>query len=207
MIKIKNKELELFLQVMLKKDINRMEQKDLDNINDITLNATDELGKVISYNLDDLKLFRKLQTCTVRNYEITKENYHSLNCINNMNGINEIKMYNCNFEKDIVLELKAKTIQLISCNNLNIGNLITKSSVETIKVLHCLNYSVGNLGNTKNIYFDENDIIKVTIKDLLNSKLINITFNNCDFKAFSQKYLLELNQQKNVVISSNNRII
>ncbi len=207
MIKIKNKELELFLQVMLKKDINRMEQKDLDNINDITLNATDELGKVISYNLDDLKLFRKLQTCTVRNYEITKENYHSLNCINNMNGINEIKMYNCNFEKDIVLELKAKTIQFISCNNLNIGNLITKSSVETIKVLHCLNYSVGNLGNTKNIYFDENDIIKVTIKDLLNSKLINITFNNCDFKAFSQKYLLELNQQKNVVISSNNRII
>ena len=143
MIKIKNKELELFLQVMLKKDINRMEQKDLDNINDITLNATDELGKVISYNLDDLKLFRKLQTCTVRNYEITKENYHSLNCINNMNGINEIKMYNCNFEKDIVLELKAKTIQFISCNNLNIGNLITKSSVETIKVLHCLNYSVG----------------------------------------------------------------
>ncbi len=207
MIKIKNKELELFLQVMLKKDINRMEQKDLDNINDITLNATDELGKVISYNLDDLKLFRKLQTCTVRNYEITKENYHSLNCINNMNGINEIKMYNCNFEKDIVLELKAKTIQFISCNNLNIGNLITKSSVETIKVLHCLNYSVGNLGNTKNIYFDENDIIKVTIKDLLNSKLINITFNNCDFKAFSPKYLLELNQQKNVVISSNNRII
>ena len=207
MIKIKNKELELFLQVMLKKDINRMEQKDLDNINDITLNATDELGKVISYNLDDLKLFRKLQTCTVRNYEITKENYHSLNCINNMNGINEIKMYNCNFEKDIVLELKTKTIQFISCNNLNIGNLITKSSVETIKVLHCLNYSVGNLGNTKNIYFDENDIIKVTIKDLLNSKLINITFNNCDFKAFSQKYLLELNQQKNVVISSNNRII
>ena len=207
MIKIKNKELELFLQVMLKKDINRMEQKDLDNINDITLNATDELGKVISYNLDDLKLFRKLQTSRVRNYEITKENYHSLNCINNMNGINEIKMYNCNFEKDIVLELKAKTIQFISCNNLNIGNLITKSSVETIKVLHCLNYSVGNLGNTKNIYFDENDIIKVTIKDLLNSKLINITFNNCDFKAFSQKYLLELNQQKNVVISSNNRII
>lgn len=207
MIKIKNKELELFLQVMLKKDINRMEQKDLDNINDITLNATDELGKVISYNLDDLKLFRKLQTCTVRNYEITKENYHSLNCINNMNGINEIKMYNCNFEKDIVLELKAKTIQFISCNNLNIGNLITKSSVETIKVLHCLNYSVGNLGNTKNIYFDENDITKGTIKDLLNSKLINITFNNCDFKAFSQKYLLELNQQKNVVISSNNRII
>ncbi len=203
-MEIKNKELELNLQVLLHKDIKKIEQKDLDNINDITLNAKDVQDNIITNDLDDLKLFKNLQTCTIRNYEITQEN---LKMLKNINDIEELIIYNCKFNEDIFLDIKAKNIQFISCNNLNIGKLISNSNINTVFILHCLKLKIGDIENIKNIYFDENYITKDILKDLLKSNIKNITLNNCDFQLFTNKYLKGLQQEKNVIISNKNKIM
>lgn len=203
-MEIKNKELELNLQVLLHKDIKKIEQKDLDNINDITLNAKAVQDNFITNDLDDLKLFKNLQTCTIRNYEITQEN---LKMLKNINDIEELIIYNCKFNEDIFLDIKAKNIQFISCNNLNIGKLISNSNINTVFILHCLKLKIGDIENIKNIYFDENYITKDILKDLLKSNIKNITLNNCDFQLFTNKYLKGLQQEKNVIISNKNKIM
>lgn len=203
-MEIKNKELELNLQVLLHKDIKKIEQKDLDNINDITLNAKDVQDNIITNDLDDLKLFKNLQTCTIRNYEITQEN---LKMLKNINDIEELIIYNCKFDEDIFLDIKAKKLQFISCNNLNVGKLISNYNINTVFILHCLKLKIGDIENIKNIYFDENYITKDILKDLLKSNIKNITLNNCDFQLFTNKYLKGLQQEKNVIISNKNKIM
>lgn len=206
MIEIKNKELEMLLQVMLNKDIKRIKQNDLDKIEDITLNAKDVLGKLISYDLEDLKLFNNLKTCTIRNYEISNEN---IDALNNVNDINELKIYNCSFKEKIDLKLNVQTVQFIACKNLKLGNLISKSSIENIFILHCLDYDISNIETKKpiNIYFDEVNISNKICEELLKSKIININFNNCDYIDISDKTLSDLCKNKNLVISNENKVV
>ena len=206
MIEIKNKELEMLLQVMLNKNIKRIKQNDLDKIEDITLNAKDVLGKLISYDLEDLKLFNNLKTCTIRNYEISNEN---IDALNNVNDINELKIYNCSFKEKIDLKLNVQTVQFIACKNLKLGNLISKSSIENIFILHCLDYDISNIETKKpiNIYFDEVNISNKICEELLKSKIININFNNCDYIDISDKTLSDLCKNKNLVISNENKVV
>lgn len=206
MIKVKNKELEILIQVMLKKDIKKIELADLDRLEDITLNALDVQGNIISYELTDLKLFRNLKRCMIRNYKLTQENLSELNNIGKSNNISELIIHNCEFEKGINLEIKTQTIKFIACKDINIENLISKSEIDNVYILHCINYNIGKINNI-NIYLCDVNVTGTTCEQLLKGNVKNIVLNNCDYVDVSEKILEELRRKKNLIISNLNKIV
>lgn len=206
MIKVKNKELEILIQVMLKKNIKKIELANLDRIEDITLNALDVQGNIISYELTDLKLFRNLKRCMIRNYKLTQENLSELNNIGKSNSISELIIHNCEFEKGINLEIKTQTIKFIACKDINIENLISKSEIDNVYILHCINYNIGKINNI-NIYLCDVNVTGTTCEQLLKGNVKNIVLNNCDYVDVSEKILEELRRKKNLIISNLNKIV
>ena len=206
MIKVKNKELEILIQVMLKKDIKKIELADLDRIEDITLNALDVQGNIISYELTDLKLFRNLKRCMINKYKLTQENLSELNNIGKSNSISELIIHNCEFEKGINLEIKTQTIKFIACKDINIENLISKSEIDNVYILHCINYNIGKINNI-NIYLCDVNVTGTTCEQLLKGNVKNIVLNNCDYVDVSEKILEELRRKKNLIISNLNKIV
>lgn len=206
MPEIKNKELELTLEVMINKSISKVNIEDLSKIKDITLNAIDMQGNLNSNDLEDLKIFPKLEICTIRNYKIDDLNYESLEKLNNIDTLQKLRIYDCKFEKKD-LSINIDTIEFISCNNLSIGEIIGNSNIKQLNILHCQNFNLKKLNKLKKIYFEDDVITKDIINELLNSSINEIIFNNCDFKLFANNLLKRLVSIKNVQILDKNKII
>jgi hypothetical protein len=206
MPEIKNKELELTLEVMINKSISKVNIEDLSKIKDITLNAIDMQGNLNSNDLEDLKIFPKLEICTIRNYKIDDLNYESLAKLNNIDTLQKLRIYDCKFEKKD-LSINIDNIEFISCNNLSIGEIIGNSNIKQLNILHCQNFNLKKLNKLKKIYFEDDVITKDIINELLNSSINEIVFNNCDFKLFANNLLKRLVSIKNVQILDKNKIV
>lgn len=206
MPEIKNKELELTLEVMINKSISKVNIEDLSKIKDITLNAIDMQGNLNSNDLEDLKIFPKLEICTIRNYKIDDLNYESLAKLNNIDTLQKLRIYDCKFEKKD-LSINIDNIEFISCNNLSIGEIIGNSNIKQLNILHCQNFNLKKLNKLKKIYFEDDVITKDIINELLNSSINEIIFNNCDFKLFANNLLKRLVSIKNVQILDKNKIV
>lgn len=206
MPEIKNKELELTLEVMINKSISKVNIEDLSKIKDITLNAIDMQGNLNSNDLEDLKIFPKLEICTIRNYKIDDLNYESLEKLNNIDTLQKLRIYDCKFERKD-LSINIDTIEFISCNNLSIGEIIGNSNIKQLNILHCQNFNLKKLNKLKKIYFEDDVITKDIINELLNSSINEIVFNNCDFKLFANNLLKRLVSIKNVQILDKNKIV
>lgn len=206
MPEIKNKELELTLEVMINKSISKVNIEDLSKIKDITLNAIDMQGNLNSNDLEDLKIFPKLEICTIRNYKIDDLNYESLEKLNNIDTLQKLRIYDCKFEKKD-LSINIDNIEFISCNNLSIGEIIGNSNIKQLNILHCQNFNLKKLNKLKKIYFEDDVITKDIINELLNSSINEIIFNNCDFKLFANNLLKRLVSIKNVQILDKNKIV
>lgn len=206
MPEIKNKELELTLEVMINKSISKVNIEDLSKIKDITLNAIDVQGNLNSNDLEDLKIFPKLEICTIRNYKIDDLNYESLEKLNNIDTLQKLRIYDCKFERKD-LSINIDTIEFISCNNLSIGEIIGNSNIKQLNILHCQNFNLKKLNKLKKIYFEDDVITKDIINELLNSSINEIVFNNCDFKLFANNLLKRLVSIKNVQILDKNKIV
>lgn len=206
MPEIKNKELELTLEVMINKSISKVNIEDLSKIKDITLNAIDMQGNLNSNDLEDLKIFPKLEICTIRNYKIDDLNYESLEKLNNIDTLQKLRIYDCKFERKD-LSINIDTIEFISCNNLSIGEIIGNSNIKKLNILHCQNFNLKRLNKLKKIYFEDDVITKDIINELLNSSINEIVFNNCDFKLFANNLLKRLVSIKNVQILDKNKIV
>lgn len=206
MPEIKNKELELTLEVMINKSISKVNIEDLSKIKDITLNAIDVQGNLNSNDLEDLKIFPKLEICTIRNYKIDDLNYESLAKLNNIDTLQKLRIYDCKFEKKD-LSINIDNIEFISCNNLSIGEIIGNSNIKQLNILHCQNFNLKKLNKLKKIYFEDDVITKDIINELLNSSINEIIFNNCDFKLFANNLLKRLVSIKNVQILDKNKIV
>lgn len=206
MPEIKNKELELTLEVMINKSISKVNIEDLSKIKDITLNAIDMQGNLNSNDLEDLKIFPKLEICTIRNYKIDDLNYESLEKLNNIDTLQKLRIYDCKFERKD-LSINIDTIEFISCNNLSIGEIIGNSNIKKLNILHCQNFNLKRLNKLKKIYFEDDVITKDIINELLNSSINEIVFNNCDFKLFANNLLKRLISIKNVQILDKNKIV
>ena len=206
MPEIKNKELELTLEVMINKSISKVNIEDLSKIKDITLNAIDMQGNLNSNDLEDLKIFPKLEICTIRNYKIDDLNYESLEKLNNIDTLQKLRIYDCKFERKD-LSINIDNIEFISCNNLSIGEIIGNSNIKQLNILHCQNFNLKKLNKLKKIYFEDDVITKDIINELLNSSINEIVFNNCDFKLFANNLLKRLVSIKNVQILDKNKIV
>lgn len=206
MPEIKNKELELTLEVMINKSISKVNIEDLSKIKDITLNAIDMQGNLNSNDLEDLKIFPKLEICTIRNYKIDDLNYESLAKLNNIDTLQKLRIYDCKFERKD-LSINIDNIEFISCNNLSIGEIIGNSNIKQLNILHCQNFNLKKLNKLKKIYFEDDVITKDIINELLNSSINEIVFNNCDFKLFANNLLKRLVSIKNVQILDKNKIV
>lgn len=206
MPEIKNKELELTLEVMINKSISKVNIEDLSKIKDITLNAIDMQGNLNSNDLEDLKIFPKLEICTIRNYKIDDLNYESLEKLNNIDTLQKLRIYDCKFERKD-LSINIDNIEFISCNNLSIGEIIGNSNIKQLNILHCQNFNLKKLNKLKKIYFEDDVITKDIINELLNSSINEIIFNNCDFKLFANNLLKRLISIKNVQILDKNKIV
>ena len=206
MPEIKNKELELTLEVMINKSISKVNIEDLSKIKDITLNAIDVQGNLNSNDLEDLKIFPKLEICTIRNYKIDDLNYESLAKLNNIDTLQKLRIYDCKFEKKD-LSINIDNIEFISCNNLSIGEIIGNSNIKQLNILHCQNFNLKKLNKLKKIYFEDDVITKDIINELLNSSINEIVFNNCDFKLFANNLLKRLVSIKNVQILDKKKIV
>lgn len=205
MLEVKNKELELTLEVMFNKSISKVDIKDLNKIKDITLNAIDMQGNLNSNDLEDLKIFPKLEICTIRNYKIDDLNYESLEKLKDIDTLQKLRIYDCEFEKKD-LSINIDTIEFISCNNLSIGEIIGNSNIKNLNILHCQNFNLKKLDKVKKMYFEDDLITKDIINELLNSSINEIVFNNCDFKLFANNLLKRLVNIKNVQILDKNKI-
>lgn len=93
MIKFFNYDLETYLQGYLKKL--SIDETDLANVKDITINSFDLSGKYISNSLEDLKLFKNLENLQLSNFILNREN---ISIIENLKNIKNYTFLNCDIK-------------------------------------------------------------------------------------------------------------
>ncbi len=198
MVKLRNKNLEQIIQAIINKSSTEIEEKDLDTIEVITLDANNSIDQAYNFDLGDLNKLKNLKKCILKNYYIYEKNYKNLE---ELQTIEIFELFNCKINSNINIKLKLKKIIFDSCNNINIGIFLKNSKINEIYIRDCRKINLQNLNyinNTEEISFEEIEIKRKMLIDLCNSNIKNINFNNCYVGLFIENMLEKLNKLKNI---------
>lgn len=207
MFNIENIDLKQKLQGICNKKIEEIQEEDLETIKDITINAKDNIGNIISNNLKDLTYFKNLEYCTIKDYEITKENFETLY---QLKTIENLEFISCAFIDKSEIKLKLKQLRFSFCNGFDVGEIFGESRIENIIFNNCDDFTLKNINKImglETIELNEIKLDKKKINALLECKAKNIVFNNCQVNLLYRAKIKELEARKNLKIMNQKLVL
>ena len=107
---------------ILEDSLNKKEilQKDLEKIEDLSLNKKNLNGLENDIELKELEYFTNVKTLTIANFKINKE---IINIINKQRNLCAIQFSKCEFEDIVPINKNIKYIIIDKCKNFNLGLL------------------------------------------------------------------------------------
>lgn len=207
MIKIENRDLREKLEGLCNKQIEQINEIDLEKITAITMNAKDSLGNSISNNLEDLKYFTHLENLTLRNYEITLENGSILKTFPKLESL---ELVNCQFKENVKLILNIRLLRIHFCNNVDIGEIFANARIQNIVIENGNNINLKKLNSItdlQSVTLDEMLISRNKIKALLKCNAEKILLNNCEISTLTKRKIKELVARKNVRITNQKLVL
>lgn len=200
MVEIKNNNLKIQVQGILNKEFKLITKNDLDIIKAITISNSDK----VSNNLKDLKLFKNLTNCVIKNYEINKDNIEYLN---ELNKIEELEFSNCIFSQKIAIKLIIDKLRFMSCNSLKLEAILGETKVKYILCKECDNLNLSGINNIDILELDKIILNKKMLFELEKSNINNIILNNCKVNVVNKIRISKLKKYKNIEITSKKYII
>lgn len=146
MIEVRSDELKKYLEVLIKKEYDKVEIEDLKSIKNILLKKINSLGEYNDSDIVDLLLFENLSSCSLFKFDI---NENDINILNQLEKLNYIHFDFCKF---------------------NIETLNFNHSINNISFNMCESLDFKYLKNTLvkeiRIIGDKNNKVEVNIKGL-----------------------------------------
>lgn len=207
MIKIENRDLKEKLEGLCNKQIEQINENDLEKITAITMNAKDNLGNSLSNKLEDLNYFTHLENLTLRNYEITPENGSILKALPKLDSL---ELVNCQFKERTKWMLNIRSLRIHFCNNVDIREIFANSRIQNIVIENGNNINLKKLNNImdlQSVTLDEMIISRNKIKALLKCNAENILLNNCKISVLAKRKIKELMTRKNVRITNQKLVL
>ena len=200
MVKIENDNLKIQVQGILNKEIKLITKNDLDIIKAITISNSDK----VSNNLKDLKLFKNLTNCVIKNYEINQDNIEYLN---ELNKIDELEFSNCIFSEKTDIKLIIDKLRFMFCNSLKLEAILGENKIKYVLCKECDNLNLSGINNIDILELDKIILNKKMLFELEKSNINNIILNNCKVNVVNKIRISKLKKYKNIEITSKKYII
>ena len=186
---MKSNDLENYL--LSKYNLNKIEDLDFDEVEEISLNKIDN-NKVLDYDFKDFEEFRNLKYLSLQNFKI--KNYET-NELGRCKKISAIQFSNCKFKSKSRLKGDLKLISFNNCKGFKIDYLGLIKNLEIIKFsnIRAVNLKSANyyLKNLQKAYFENVQIYNFgklsKLKNLILVEVINCKWNKNSLKLFSNQ--------------------
>lgn len=100
MIKLKSESIRVYLSAVLNKKAEDLSEEDINQIDRIFISGLDESGHTIPFDFEDLDNFPSLNSLTISNISLTRENIQQ---ISNKKNIKQIDIEKCSFNDENTL--------------------------------------------------------------------------------------------------------
>lgn len=165
---IKSTKLLSILKDILNKD--NIQEKDLQEIENLTLNKKLLNGKENDIELNELKFFPNLKTLTIINFYIDEK---VINIINVKKMLWAVQFSKCKFENIIPINKKIEYLIIDECKNLE-HDLINNN--ETIKIIgENVDFNLLKIDETKQLYLQKSNVKNLErVLEYRNLKYLNL---------------------------------
>lgn len=200
-IKITNQKLKNYLEYELNKEQDEpIYIEELDNITQVTINGKSIDGDTIYKTISDLKYFKNLKNCMIKDFQITD---NEIEIINNLSRLEKLHFDNCKFEnKYAKINLDIERLILSFCKDVNMKVFNISNSIKYLRI------TSGDKIDLENIeYFTKIEKLylqSIIIKDLeIISKLKELKYLNLNGSKIlkNKKYIenlhIEVEHKKN----------
>lgn len=164
---IKNPEVKSYLEYQLEKKVDEINSNDLDRITEITIMGKLLNGKTIDEELLDLKLFKKLKSCMIKDFVIKDSN---VEIINSLKDIEIFHFDNCIFKNSKEIEVSVNNLIFTFCDNVALEKWKNVLNTEQIRMVSCkkINYKgINKFQNLRKLYLQSMNIKELNIIDSL----------------------------------------
>ena len=181
-----SKSLENYL--LNKLNVKKIENTELEKIEEITLNAMDENGNHHDYDFKDFKKITNLKYLSLQNFIINNYETNEINRCKNLKGV---QFSNCTIKSKSRLQNNIKVISFNNCKSFKIYYISLLKNLQILKLINqkMVNiFYITNLKNLEKIYFENTCILNFRkLKEL--KKLLYIRLTKCKWNKLGQKYL------------------
>jgi len=148
-IELKSKDLTEYVYLALNKNRNTpLYDEDIEEIEDITLDALDFLDEPTDTTIYDLIFFTNLKTCMIVNMKITE---NEIDLLNKLESIESIQFTNCNLPRGKKLKLNASYVIIDNCNNFALDSINEMCNVKKLRIVNCENLNVAGIEKMESI--------------------------------------------------------
>ncbi len=176
---MKSKSLEKHL--LNKYNLDRIEDLNFEEIEELLLNKIDDNGNLLDYDFRDFEMFKNLKYVSLNNFII--KNYET-NELSRCKNISAIQFSNCKFKSKSRLKGNIKIISFNNCKNFNIKYLSLLRNLEILKISNMKKVNLKGcnffIKNVQKIYLENTKIINFKVFSKL-KKLIFIQMFNCKY--------------------------
>ncbi len=184
-LEIKNPGVKEYLEYQLEKKLDEISLNDLDNITQITIMGKKANGEIIDEEFLDLKLFKNLRSCMIKDFVIKDFN---VEIINSLKDIEILHFDNCLFKNTKKIEVSVNNLIFTFCDNVNIEKWEKLYKTEQIRMVSCKKANFEKLSqcyNLKKLYLQSMNIKELNIIDSL-PKLEYLNLNGSKVKKEEQ---------------------
>lgn len=148
-IELKSKELTEYVYITVDKDrAEPLYDSDLEQVEDVTLDAFDFIGEPTDETIYDLVFFKNLKNCMIVNMTISAGEIEILNKLENLESI---QFVNCVFKSDNKYHMKATEVILDKCIEANISLFDEMNTITKLKIVNCDKVNLKGLENLSNV--------------------------------------------------------
>lgn len=184
-LEIKNPDVKSYLECQLEKKLDEISLNDLDKITKITFKGKLVNGEIIDEEFLDLKLFKNLRSCMIKDFTIKDSN---VEIINSLKDIEILHFDNCIFKNSKEIEVSVNNLIFTFCDNVALEKWKNILNTEQIRMVSCkkINYKgINKFQNLRKLYLQSMNIKELNIIDSL-PKLEYLNLNGSKVKKEEQ---------------------
>ena len=192
-INLVSKSLENYL--LNKLSLDNIKNINIDEIEEISINAMDESGKLNDYDFKDFEQFKNLKYVSLQNFII---NNYQTNALNRCKNIEGIQFSNCLIKSKSRLQ---NNVKFISCNNCKKFKIYYVSLLKNLQILKVFNQKIVNLSGIislkklEKVYFENVLLLNFRkmqyLKNLTYIRLVKCKCNKLSEKRLASRIEIE----------------
>lgn len=201
---LKSQDFKNDISKILNKNIFEITEDDLKNITRISLSKENIFGKIIDYQISDLKYLNGLKECSLSGFEITDQD---ISIINDLPELEFLSLDFCSFKliSKSINNLKLEELYLDKCIDFSLSN-INSSNLKFLSIIGFKD-EMNSINFNDLVSFYNMEVLSVhnykieNMENVINS-VPNVKILNLDGSIIDEKTVLENLSLRNVEVSN-----